>query len=137
MNLRACLEQCSLALLRQIAEHHAVPLPEVAARAEVIRLLLGRLLAPGYLGGFVGQLDDAERWPLELVAAAGGQLRGFVFERRLRRRLETAGIPPDEVSAPTQQLQSGLLFRTFQATGSDRGEVYALPAEPARSRSFH
>src|ERR671931_2858639 len=86
MNLRDCLDQCALTLLRQIAERHGVPLPDPPARAEVIRVLLERLLAPGYLEAIVGRLSDEQRRALGLVAAEGGQIRGFVLGRRLRQR---------------------------------------------------
>jgi hypothetical protein len=140
MELRACLDQCALGLLRRIAAAHEVPLAEPPARAEAVQQLLDRLLAPGYFEQCLTRLDQDERRALELVASDGGQLRGFVLERRLRHSPEPDG--PDSTSSRVlgSLLQSGLLYRVFQAVGPVRGEVYVLPDEllgllPSRSVS--
>ena len=129
MNLRTCLDQCSFGLLRQIAAVHEVALSEPPARAEVVHALLERLLAPGYLQQFFEKRPPEEQRALALVAHDGGQSRGFVLERRLRQH--TGDEADDEgVQAILGTLvQAGLLFRTFQAIGPDRGEIFALPDE--------
>src|SRR5712691_9941456 len=127
MNYRACLDQCSLALLRQIAVAHGVALPELPARAEVVRVVLERLLAPGYLDSVTANLAAEQREPLVLVAAEGGEIRGFVLERRLRQ-----GAAPEQAHVTdllSDLTQRGLLFRTFHAVGPERGEVFILPDE--------
>jgi hypothetical protein len=129
MELRACLDQCALGLLRQIAAAHEVPLAEPAARAEAVQLLLDRLLAAGYLEHCLARLGQDERRALELVASEGGQLRGFVLERRLRRSAEPDGADSSSSRVLGSLLQSGLLYRVFQAVGPVRGEVYVLPDE--------
>lgn len=128
MNLRRCLDQCSLGLLKQIAAAHAVPLPDPAARGELIGALVGRLLGPGYLATYVAHLDEAARAVLGRVAAEGGQARGFLLER------ESQGPGGDDGREGSRELLarlagSGLLFRVFQASGTERGELYVLPGE--------
>jgi hypothetical protein len=126
MDLRDCLDQCSLGLLRQIATTHQVPLPESPARAEVLRVLAERLLQPGYLAQRVANLAEVERAALALVVAEGGQVRSLALERELRHR-QGSDLAAAELLAGL--LQSGVLFRAFQATGADRGEVYVAPSE--------
>lgn len=132
MDLRDCLDQCSLGLLRQIAASHQVALPEPPARAEVVRVLAGRLLEPGYLAQYVGNLGDDERAALTLVVGEGGQVRSFALERQLRSASGGPGLQDADQAVsdlPAHLLQAGLLFRTFQAAGPDRGEVYVAPDE--------
>lgn len=128
MNLAACLDQCSLGLLRQIAAAHGVRLEEPPARRELIEALLQRLGAPGYLARYIEQLSDNERWILASVAGAGGPLRGYVLERRLRQHDLTASETDlrDQLDA---LVQKGLLYRSFLAVGPERGEVFVLPEE--------
>jgi hypothetical protein len=128
VELRDCLDQCSLGVLRQIAAAHDVSVAEPPARAEIVQALSERLLAPGYLKRLVRDLRDDERQALELVAADGGQLRGFVLERRLRPP-ESEDDDPASSRALSGLVQTGLLYRTFQAVGPIRGEVYVLPDE--------
>ena len=127
MNLGTCLDQCSLALLRQIAVAHGVPVSEPPARAELIDALLARLRASGYLADFIARLDPAARDALALVAADAGQSRGFVLERQLRQSLDCDEHAAREILSSLGTL--GLLYRVFQATGADRGELFVLPDE--------
>jgi hypothetical protein len=125
MNLRDCLDQCSLGLLRQLADAHQVPLVEPAARAELVRTLQERLLTPGYLGQQLERLPPSARQALELLSAAGWRMRGFVLERRLRGELRGTS---DATARTTiaELLRLGLLYRVFQASGVDRGELFVV-----------
>jgi hypothetical protein len=125
VNLRVCLDQCSLGLLRQLAAAHQVQRPDPVARAELISALTERLLQPGYLDQTLQKLAPESRLAIELLAAESGRLRGFVLERRLRAHLP--GADETLVRATTDELlRLGLIYRVFQATGPDRGEVFVL-----------
>ena len=139
MKLRACLDQCSLGLLRQIAAAHQVVVAEPPARAELSGEIARRLAEPGYLATMLAGLGPLERAALQIVAEDGGEILSFLLERRLRQAPgldDAAGLAPE---ALRELSRLGLLYRLFQAVGPERGELYALPDEllpllPTRQR---
>lgn len=90
-----------------------------------MRGLAERLLEPGYLARQIERLEPAARLALELLSADGGRLRGFVLERRLRGRLDDASAEAVQATI-AELLRMGLLYRVFQASGADRGELFVL-----------
>lgn len=124
MRLRAALQDCSLALLRRIAEGYGLPLRPELLPGEIADLIAAWLSEPDHLRAALDGLSAAERATLERVASAGGELRAAVLERWLQAG-PFAAVPDPAVAL----LHRGLLFRRFVAVGPERGEQFYLPDE--------
>jgi hypothetical protein len=102
------LDQVATGALRGLAAAHGLTPDEATTRSELVERLVERLSEPTYLAEHIAGLAEAERAALLEVRAAGGQMRGFLLEKR------HAGAVADLVSR-------GLLFRTFTAAGPRSG----------------
>lgn len=128
MKLDRSLQECTLALLRRIATNHGVVVEDATLRGELADLLLHRLQSPAHLSGFLSHLSSEERSLLQAVRDQGWMAKSFVLERRFPQPRPT--VPGGAEPGPTLSLlQKGLLFRSFAAIGSWRGEVYFVPEE--------
>ncbi|MHB8990298.1 MAG: helicase-associated domain-containing protein [Chloroflexota bacterium] len=139
MRLEESLHDCTLALLRRIAANHGMVAGEATLRGELAGLLLQRLLAPGYIAGFLPSLSEAEQTLLQTVRDQGWTAKAFVLERQFPQpRPSRPSSGPPEPGPTLSLLQKGLLFRSFAAIGSWRGEVYLVPddLQPAVTSSL-
>ncbi len=127
MKVREGLESCSLGLLREIAARRGL----AAGRAELRRELIDRLeplLADPTAGRTrLEGLPEPGRVLLAEIGAHAGALSGG----RARRWLEfSLGVTPAVAEALIGSLVAeGLLFRTFRASGPERGEWLAVADE--------
>ncbi|MBI4494271.1 MAG: helicase-associated domain-containing protein [Chloroflexi bacterium] len=105
MQLRQALDDCSTALLLRIARQHALALAETAVRAEIAAAVEARLGQPEYLTCYLAELPALQRGVLEFVAGAGGEVRGYELERRVRHRASAAPAPESTGEPPVQAME--------------------------------
>lgn len=109
-------------LLRRVAAAHVLDVGTAATRTELIEAVTSRLGDAAYLRGVWEALGEPERAALADAIHAGGEIRGFLLQRRLG---STDATPAAAL------LDKALLVRTFSPFGPHRGEVFAVPEEVA------
>lgn len=125
MKLSEALQECTLALLRRIAESHSLPVRDDLLRAEISALILDQFSDASYVGDFCSRLPREEGQVLSYLSSHGWQGKAFLLERQF------PGQTGGGAARPTCQslLQKGLLFRTYGVIDGWRGEVYYVPEE--------
>ena len=130
MKLREALQECTLALLRKIADSHGMVVDEATLRSELVEKLSCRLVEAGQLQSCLGALSSEEMELLRVVRAQGWISKAFLLDRRLPQAVRARRARVGAASSPlTSLLHKGLLYRSFAPVGDWRGEVYHVPEE--------
>ncbi len=134
-DLRACLEDYSLPMLRALADTQSVRARR-DKKAELIDRLVDHLARPEVIAMNLSMLGAAERAALEQVVAGGGKVSLPRLEREFGpvRQLGAGGLerhkPWRNPQTATERLYYlGLLYIGYAAIGDYRGKVFFVPPE--------
>ena len=118
-DLRQCLIDCDIAMLRAIAERRGIELTSNSQR-EVVEQLAEELVQPESIADIVERLEHEEREALESLVSEGGRSKLHLFVRRYGEiralgpgRLERERPWENPVSAVEGLWYSGLVYRAF------------------------
>lgn len=129
MNLDQALGGCPVGLLNKMAHRRAILTDVATLRTELVQRLALDLGGAAREGTLWAALDGGERAAVALVARANGRIAADSLKRRIARRM--GGSEPVAVvdSLIARLVESGVLFRLFDADGPARRTVYTLPDE--------
>lgn len=122
-NLRQCLIDCDMAMLRAIAQRRGIELTSNRQR-EVVELLAEELVQPESIADILEGLKPEEREALESLVAEGGRNKFHLFVRQYGEirafgpgRLERERPWEAPVSTAEGLWYSGLIYRAFDEVG--------------------
>jgi hypothetical protein len=135
VKLEDALQECTLALLRKIAASHSVAAAEDTLRSELASQITLRFAEPDYVLSIVAALDEQEKQVLRFLSTHDWTGKAFLLERQFQRDVTAVHSP---LAPCIALLQKGLIYRSFGAIDSWRGELYHVPVElrPAISSSL-
>ncbi|HEX9017061.1 MAG TPA: hypothetical protein VF960_13790 [Chloroflexota bacterium] len=125
MKLEEALGECTLALLRRIAIAHGLAAGEELLRGELSESIAATLLEPGELSSFVGALPEEESAVLSYLSTHGWEEKAFLLDRQFSRSSRQS----EGLTACLSLIQKGLLYRSYGAIESWRGEILHVPEE--------
>jgi hypothetical protein len=122
-NLRQCLMDCDMAMLRAIAQKLGIELTSNRQR-EVVEQLAEELVQPESVADVLERLKPEERKALESLVAEGGRRKFHLFVRQYGEirafgpgRLERERPWENPVSTAEGLWYSGLVYRAFDEVG--------------------
>lgn len=126
-NLRQCLIDCDMAMLRAIAQKRGIEL-ESNRRREVVGQLAKALVQPESMAEALERLEPQEREALESLVSEGGRKKLHLFVRRYGEirafgpgRLERERPWEDPVSTAEGLWYAGLIYKAFdEVSGKTR-----------------
>jgi len=134
-NLRQCLIDCDMAMLRAIAQRRGVELVS-NRRREVVEQLAEELVQPESMADILERLKPGEREALESLAAEGGRNKLRLFARQYGPvrafgpgRLERERPWEAPVSAAEGLWYSGLVYRAFDEVEGQTSECIFVPQD--------
>ena len=124
-NLRQCLIDCDMAMLRAIAQGRGIELASNRQR-EVVEQLAEELVLPEAVADILGRLRPEEREALESLVSKGGRHKFHLFVRQYGQvrafgpgSLERERPWEAPVSAAEGLWYSGLIYRAFDEVGGE------------------
>ena len=134
-NLRQCLIDCDMAMLRAIAQRRGIKLTSNRQR-EVVEQLAEELVQPEFIADILERLKPQEREALESLVAEGGRNKLHLFVRQhgeIRAfgpgRLERERPWENPVSAAEGLWYSGLIYRAFDEVEGQTSEFVFVPQD--------
>ncbi len=134
-NLRQCLIDCDMAMLRAIAQRRGVTLASNRQR-EVVEQLAEELVQPESIADVLEGLRPQEREALESLVSEGGRRKFHLFVRQYGQirafgpgSLERERPWEDTVSAAEGLWYSGLIYRAFDEVDGQASEFIFVPQD--------
>ncbi len=134
-NLRQCLTDCDMAMLRAIAQKRGIELTSNRQR-EVVEQLAEKLVQPESIADILERLKPQEREALESLVSEGGRNKLHLFVRQhgeIRAfgpgRLERERPWENPVSAAEGLWYSGLIYRAFDEVEGQTSEFIFVPQD--------
>ncbi len=134
-NLRQCLIDCDMAMLRAIAQRRGSELTSNRQR-EVVEQLAEKLVQPESIADILERLKPQEREALESLVSEGGRNKLHLFARQhgeIRAfgpgRLERERPWENPISAAEGLWYSGLIYRAFDEVEGQTSEFVFVPQD--------
>ena len=134
-NLRQCLIDCDMAMLRAIAQRRGVTLAS-NRRREVVEQLAEELVQPESIADILERLRPQERDALESLVSEGGRNKLHLFVRQYGEirafgpgSLERERPWENPVSAAEGLWYSGLIYRAFDEVEGQTSEFIFVPQD--------
>ncbi|MGA9347836.1 MAG: helicase-associated domain-containing protein [Anaerolineae bacterium] len=134
-NLRQCLIDCDMAMLRAIAQRRGIELTSNRQR-EVVEQLAEGLAKPESIANVLEGLKSQEREALESLVSEGGRKKLHLFVRQYGEirafgpgSLERERPWEDPASAAEGLWYSGLIYRAFDEVESQSSEFIFVPQD--------
>ena len=134
-NLRQCLIDCDMAMLRAIAQRRGIELTSNRQR-EVVEQLAEELAQPESIADILEKLEPQEQKALESLVSEGGRNKLHLFVRQCGEirafgpgSLERERPWEDAVSAAEGLWYSGLIYRAFDELEGQTSEFIFVPQD--------
>ena len=134
-NLRQCLIDCDMAMLRAIAQRRGIELASNRQR-EVVEQLAEELVQPESIADTLESLKSQEREALETLLSEGGKKKVHLFVRQHGQirafgpgRLERERPWENPISAAEGLWYSGLIYRAFDEVEDQPSEFVFVPQD--------
>ena len=134
-NLRQCLIDCDMAMLRAIAQRRGIELTSNRQR-EVVEQLAEELVQPESIADILERLKPREREALESLVSEGGRNKFHLFVRQYGEirafgpgSLERERPWENPISAAERLWYSGLIHRAFDEVEGQTSEFIFVPQD--------